>query len=107
MAGLHVGTENARPAFRRGDCNDDDTVDISDAVCILNWLFLGGDTPGCIAATNVDGAGEVDITDPIYLLTHLFLGGAAPVEPFPECGTGSPADEEIGCETPPACGAEG
>ena len=93
--------------FRRGDCNDDGTVDISDAVCILEWLFLGSDTPGCIAVTNVDGNGQVDITDPIYLLTHLFLGGPAPVEPFPECGPGSPADEEIGCETPPACGAQG
>ncbi len=30
-----------KPFFVRGDCNDDGTVDLSDAVCTLNWLFLG------------------------------------------------------------------
>ncbi|MCZ6651973.1 MAG: amidohydrolase family protein, partial [Planctomycetota bacterium] len=88
--------------FRRGDCNDDGTVDISDAVCILNWLFLGGTAPGCVAATNVDGVGQLTITDPIYLLTHLFRGGPVPVEPFRGCGTSDlEADRELGCQTPP------
>ncbi len=32
--------------FRRGDCNDDGAVNITDGVCILNWLFLGEATPG-------------------------------------------------------------
>ena len=27
--------------FLRGDCNDDGTVDSTDAVCILEWLFHG------------------------------------------------------------------
>ena len=84
--------------FLRGDCNDDGNVDISDAVCTLNWLFLGDAEPGCVAATNTDGAGVVNITDPIYLLTHLFLGGPPPVDPFPACGTSDlAADAALGC----------
>ena len=31
--------------FRRGDCNADSTLDISDAVFALNHLFLGGPPP--------------------------------------------------------------
>ena len=38
---------------------------------------------------------------------HLFLGGQPPAAPFPECGPGSPTDEEIGCETPPTCEQDG
>jgi len=87
--------------FRRGDCNDDGTVDITDAVCILNWLFLGGTSPGCVAVTNTNGDTGADISDATYFLNHLFLGGPAPVAPFPECAPGTlPTDEET-CETRP------
>lgn len=89
--------------FRRGDCNDDGSIDLSDAVCILGWLFVGEAAPACVAATNVDGAGPVEISDPIYLLTHLYLGGPAPRDPFPDCGPrASAADEALGCDTAPA-----
>jgi hypothetical protein len=80
---------------------DDGSDDISDAVCVLSWLFLGRDTPGCMAAANTNGDAEVNITDAMYLLNHLFLGGPAPTAPFPECGHGTlPTDEET-CQTPP------
>lgn len=86
--------------FRRGDCNDDGEVNISDAVCVLNWLFLGSRDPGCIAALNTNGDEDVDIADPVYSLWFSFLGGPPPVPPYPECGPGTlPADEET-CETP-------
>jgi hypothetical protein len=87
--------------FRRADCNDDGTIDISDAACLLNWLFIGGATPGCIAATDINGDAQTDISDATYLLNHLFLGGRAPVAPYEVCGTGTlPRDEET-CVTPP------
>ena len=68
--------------FRRGDCNDDWTADLSDALCILNWLFLGTATPGCMSATNTNGDAGTDLTDAVYLLGFLFLGGPAPADPF-------------------------
>ncbi|HEV8335703.1 MAG TPA: hypothetical protein VGR67_04725 [Candidatus Polarisedimenticolia bacterium] len=100
MARLH-GDAASRSSFLRGDCNDDGRVDLSDAVCILNWLFFAGAGPGCLAVANMDGVGAVDITDPIYLLTHLFLGGPAPVAPYPVCGTGTLPEDEGTCKTPP------
>ena len=85
-------------AFRRGECNDDGQVDVSDASCILNWQFLGGPAPGCLAATNTNGDSGSDIADAIYLLSSLFLGGPAPAPPFPGCGPGTKADTALGCE---------
>ena len=87
--------------FQRGDCNDDGNVDISDAVCILNWLFLGGATPGCIAVTNTNGDAGADLSDAVYLLGHLFLGGLAPVPPYPACGSGRLPTDTTTCETRP------
>ena len=88
--------------FLRGECNDDGEVDLSDAVCILEWLFSGAAVPGCVAATNVNGDGETNIVDAIYLLSSLFLGGAAPAKPFRDCGPGPlGVDELLGCATPP------
>lgn len=86
------------PAFRRGDCNDDQRIDISDAVCLLRGLFSGDALPACLAVANGNGDSSVDISDPTYLLNHLFLGGPPPVAPFPDCGTSDlEADEELGC----------
>ncbi len=91
-------------AFVRANCNGDGGVDISDAVCILNWLFAGAPEPGCLASLNANGDGEVNITDPVWLLSFLFAGGPAPMEPFPDCGPGMlPADTALGCANPPNC----
>ncbi len=99
---VSTGTEPGVGPFLRGDCNADSEVNISDAICALDRLFAGGASPGCLAALNTNGDDKVDIADPVSLLTFLFSGGPPPVGPYPDCGPGSlPADEELGCETPP------
>ena len=91
-------------AFLRGDCNDDGAVNISDATCVLNWLFAGGETPRCVAATNTNGDDAANISDATYLLNFLFGGGDGLAAPFPDCGPGMlPADAELGCANPPDC----
>ena len=85
------------PEFIRGECNDDGTINIADAVCILTWLFDDGAAPGCVAATNTNGDGDANIADATYLLNHLFAGGPAPAQPFPECGAADLAG--LGCVT--------
>lgn len=92
--------------FQRGDCNDDGKVDISDAVCILGWLFLGGSEPACKAVTNANGDAASDISDATYWLHHLFLGGPTPTAPFPGRGPGTlPSDGEDGSAEPSSCRA--
>lgn len=73
--------------FVRGDANGDGGFDLSDAVFLLSYLFLGGPHPPCEDAADADDAGTLEITDAIYILGHLFLGAPAPRPPFPKPGT--------------------
>lgn len=88
-----------RNPFVRGDCGGrGQGVDISSAVFGLNYLFIGGPAPPCLAACDSNGDGEVDISDPVYLLGYLFLGGSAPFGWTDADGDGAP---DPTCETAP------
>ena len=93
------------PEFTRGDCNGDGRVEAetTDAVFLLNYNFLSGPAPSCLAACDADGDGRVDgqLTDALYLLNFSFLSGPAPVAPFPDCGLGNEQDAALGCDTHP------
>jgi hypothetical protein len=94
--------DECRERFRRGNANADDNTDLSDAVFVLSYLFLGGATPACMKSADTDDSGTLDITDAVYLLNYLFLGNPAPSSPFPDCGP-DPTEDELGCETYPPC----
>lgn len=73
--------------FRRGDTDTSGTAQITDAIAIFGFLFLGEEEPDCLDAADVDDNGQVQITDGINLLNFLFLGGIDPMPPGPEnCG---------------------
>ncbi len=80
-------------SFKRGDANIDGTVDISDAIGILNWLFLGTGVMACLDAADTNDSGSVDITDPIGVLDFVFLGGVPPAAPGDEVCGPDPTDE--------------
>lgn len=74
--------------FRRGDSNVDGSIDISDAMTILSYLFLSATSPPCLLAGDVNGdGGSINIADGTYLLAYLFASGPPPAPPFPECST--------------------
>jgi hypothetical protein len=79
--------------FSRGDANSDDRFDLTDALFIVNWLFLAGPTPGCIDSADVDDSARVDVTDAVVLLNFLFLSGPMPAAPFPNVGEDETLDE--------------
>jgi hypothetical protein len=82
--------------FRRGDANGDGSVDLSDAVAVLVWLFAGGAEPGCLDAGDAAQDGTIDLSDAVGILTYLFLGGEAPPAPGPtDCGPST--DPSAGC----------
>jgi hypothetical protein len=98
---LAASPSTAAP-FLRGDPNADGTVDISDAIGTLSWLFLGSAAPKCEEAADVNADGKQDPSDAIALLTYLFQDGAPP--PFP--GTrwcGLPQVLTFGCDTQGNC----
>jgi len=92
----------AEEFFVRGGCGNPDTLDpqITNAIAIFGFLFLGTTTPQCLEACNVDGQGPINLSDGIYLLNFLFLGGSPP----PGYDGTSPTCEAIGpeidCATP-------
>lgn len=86
-------TEQKVARFERGDSNSDGSLDISDAVHILTFLFLGGQFPNCFDASDVNDDDSVDISDPIAALGFLFLGNATPPPPFGHCGLDETNDD--------------
>lgn len=69
-----------------GDCSRDGTIDISDAVCLLGFLFLDSprdlpcgngrsDDPSNRRLADFNGDGHVDLSDAVSVLNFLFLGG--------------------------------
>ena len=60
-----------------GDVNLDYGLDITDAIAILNQLFLGVEGVLCDAAADFNGDGSVNMGDPVGLLSYLYLGGPA------------------------------
>jgi len=62
----------------RGDVNSDDSINLTDAVTILNSLFKGECFP-CPDSGDVNDDGALNLTDAIYLLHYLFSGGSPPI----------------------------
>jgi hypothetical protein len=69
-----------------GDCNQDGSCDLSDAVCLLGFLFLGSsgrlpcgdgraESPSNLGLLDFNGDARLDITDGIAKLSFLFVGG--------------------------------
>ena len=60
-------------SYKRGDANGDGTVDIADAVCIVNRV-VGKDTPSYVAAAaDANSDGVVDIADAVRIV-NLVVG---------------------------------
>jgi hypothetical protein len=62
-----------------GDLTDDGTVDASDLVYLLNYLFVHGPQPPWpMSRADVTNDGVVDASDLVYLLNYLFVHGPEP-----------------------------
>jgi len=86
------------PVFLRGRVNSDASVDISDAVSALLYLFAGG-VIGCPDAADTNDDGLTNVTDAVYLLEHLFRGGPDLPTPNGACGE-DPTDDALECGDP-------
>ena len=93
--------------FHRGDADNNGQLQLTDAVRILGFLFLGQAAPTCLDAGDADDNGQVQLTDAVRILGFLFLGQAPPAPPGPPgeaCGTDVNAeDPDLGCETYTNC----
>ena len=64
----------------RGDIDGDGSgPDISDLMYLVNYMFGGGQPPGCLAEADINGSGgNPDIIDLVRLVTYMFQSGPSP-----------------------------
>ncbi len=88
--------------FVRGDADVNGTLQLTDAVRILNVLFLGTGVILCDDAADSDDNGTIQLTDAVRILNVLFLGTG--VIPAPGvCGTDPTDTDALGCTSYPPC----
>lgn len=89
--------------FIRGDVDLAGSVDITDALNTLDFLFLGGFAPQCLDAVDSDDSSLMDLSAPLRTLTFLFLGGVDIPGPGPfDCGP-DPTSDGLDCQTEVFC----
>jgi hypothetical protein len=72
-------------SFMCGDANSDLSVDVSDAVYIINYVFAGGSIPLPLESAEVNCDTLIDVSDAVYLINFAFAGGN---EPCHDCDDG-------------------
>ncbi len=66
-----------------GDANGTGTINISDAVFLIAYIFAGGTAPGYCGGNpngmgDASGDGKINISDAVYLIAYIFAGGTQP-----------------------------
>lgn len=62
-----------------GDANGDGSVNVNDAVYLINLVQQGGPPPQPIwACGNANGDSSVNISDAVYVINYVFVTGAQP-----------------------------
>jgi hypothetical protein len=70
-----------------GDANNDETVNVSDAVYIINYVFAGGEPPDPLEAADANCDGTCNVSDAVWIINYVFSGGN---EPCDSDGDGEP-----------------
>jgi hypothetical protein len=101
-------TNCVQSGFHRGDVDQNGDLQLTDAVQVLGYLFLGIATrvPECFDAADADDNGQVQLTDAVRILGYLFLGAGPPEPPGPpdtgSCGPDINDDALDPCTYDPA-----
>ncbi len=61
-----------------GDADGGGSIDISDAVHLIAYIFSGGPAPVPLLAGDANCDVSIDISDAVYLIGYIFSGGPAP-----------------------------
>ena len=82
-----------------GDANYDETVNIADAVWIINYIFAGGDPPIPIEAGDANCDKTCNVADAVWIINYIFAGGDEPCDTdgdgIPECDADWPWLDDI------------
>ena len=63
-----------------GDTNGDETVNVSDAVHIINYIFGSGGAPDPLSTGDTNCDTMVNVSDAVYIINYVFVGGNPPCD---------------------------
>jgi agmatine deiminase len=63
-----------------GDATSDEIVNVSDAVWIINYVFVGGDAPYPYESGDVNCDDTVNVSDAVSIINYVFVGGYSPCD---------------------------
>ena len=77
---IHV-TEPPPPEYICGDANGDEMVNVSDAVYIINYVFVSSSTPpDPIESADVNCDTNVNVSDAVFVINYVFSHGKSPCD---------------------------
>ncbi len=76
VAMVPVATANG---FICGDANNDNEVNVSDAVYIINYVFVEGPAPVPLCVGDVNNDTSINVSDAVYIINYVFVGGPEPI----------------------------
>jgi len=65
--------------FEAGDANGDRSLNVGDAVFMINYVFKGGPPPDPMAAGDPNGDCALNVGDAVYLINYVFKSGPVPI----------------------------
>ncbi len=72
-----------------GNANGDNDVNISDAVWIINYVFVSGNPPDPLESGDANCDGDVNVSDAVWIINYVFVGGNDPCDTdgdgIPDC----------------------
>lgn len=72
-----------------GDANADEAVNVSDAVFVINFVFVGAEAPNPIESADANCDTTVNVSDAVYIINFVFVGGNPPCDTngddIPDC----------------------
>jgi murein DD-endopeptidase MepM/ murein hydrolase activator NlpD len=93
-------------SFKRGDSNQDGTVNISDPINLLGCKFLGTECGRCEDAADSNDDGKTDIADAVFVLNCLFQR-ACPQLALNSCLPDRTTSDGLGCREYQPCERRG
>ncbi len=69
-------SEIALTSTLRGDANSDDNINISDAVLIINFIFMEGDPPASQCGGDANSDGLINVSDAVFIINYVFIAGS-------------------------------
>ena len=87
--------------FIRGDSTQNGSLDLSDGIGVLAYLFQG-EPNTCLKSLDMNQSGNISISDGVLVLCSLFCAGTPPPSaPYPDCGVD--LNSPLTCESFTAC----